>query len=58
VNILIRDDAAGFAGAVHSVLTDPSLRARLGKGARETAENVYSWDVIGKDMNRMYRGLL
>jgi glycosyltransferase involved in cell wall biosynthesis len=57
-NILIRDDPAEFAAAVQRVLEDRGLRERLGRNARRTAEEIYSWDVIGESMIDKYRALL
>jgi glycosyltransferase involved in cell wall biosynthesis len=57
-NILVRDDPAEFAAAVRRVLEDDALRARLGEGARRTAEEVYEWEVIGRSMTREYLALL
>lgn len=57
-NILIRDSADGFAEAVVSLLRDPDLRGRLGSAGRATAEEHYSWDVIGTSMVREYERLL
>ncbi|MEW5929181.1 MAG: glycosyltransferase family 4 protein [Gemmatimonadota bacterium] len=56
-NILVRDDPAEFAAAVRRVLDDEALRARLGEGARRTAEEVYEWDVIGRSMTAAYLSL-
>lgn len=53
-NILIRDIPEGFADAVAEVLSKPELRSRLGQAARRTAEQVYSWEVIGKRMVETY----
>lgn len=53
-NILIGDDENSFARAVHQVLTDADLRMRLEAGARATAENRYSWDIIGASMLKAY----
>jgi glycosyltransferase involved in cell wall biosynthesis len=56
-NILIRDDPREFALAVQQVLSDTELRARLGAGARQTAERIYSWRVIGKAMHAEYEAV-
>jgi glycosyltransferase involved in cell wall biosynthesis len=56
-NILIRDTADGFADAIRNVLGDKALRARLGVGARRTAEKKYDWEVIGRPMLDRYREL-
>ncbi len=52
VNILIRDDPAEFAEAIVQVLKDRGLRERLGRAARRTVEERYSWDVIGTGLRR------
>jgi glycosyltransferase involved in cell wall biosynthesis len=57
-NILIRDDPAAFASAVTTVLRDPGLRAALERNARTTAEQRYSWNVIGETMRRLYGEVL
>jgi glycosyltransferase involved in cell wall biosynthesis len=57
-NILIRDDPAAFAAAVSTVLRDTGLRAALERNARVTAEQRYSWDVIGETMRRLYGAVL
>lgn len=57
-NLLIRDSAQTFAAAVDRLLSDADLRRRLGRRARMTAEEVYSWDVIGETMNDAYRKLV
>jgi glycosyltransferase involved in cell wall biosynthesis len=57
-NILIRDDPAGFAAAVSDVLNDADLRRRLGVNGRKTAEEIYSWRVVGRNLNAIYKDLL
>ena len=57
-NILIRDDPAAFAAAVTMVLRDSGLRASLERNARATAEQKYSWNVIGETMRRVYGDVL
>jgi polysaccharide biosynthesis protein PslH len=57
VNILIRDTAEGFAEAVLQVLRDEQLREGLGSAARDTAVNLYDWDVIGRSFLRDYQAL-
>jgi glycosyltransferase involved in cell wall biosynthesis/GT2 family glycosyltransferase len=54
-DIIVENDAAGFAAAISRVLHDADLRARLGAKARATAERVYNWDVIAEDQHRLYR---
>ena len=57
-NILIRDDPRGFAVAILRLRSEDSLRLKLEQGARKTAEQHYSWDVIGPAMTASYRDLL
>lgn len=57
-NILIRDDPKDFATAIRDVLENEELRVRLERGARETAESVYSWRAIGPIMDEAYLGVL
>jgi glycosyltransferase involved in cell wall biosynthesis len=56
-NILIRDTPATFAAAVVELLENPALRLRLGAAARATAEQRYSWDVIGEKLSSLYRSV-
>lgn len=57
-NILIRDEPAAFAAAVTMVLRDSGLRAALERNARATAEQKYSWTVIGEKMRKVYGEVL
>jgi glycosyltransferase involved in cell wall biosynthesis len=57
-NILIRDTPERFADAVAAILADEDLRRRLGVHARQTAEVLYDWEVIGAPMLTQYRRLL
>jgi glycosyltransferase involved in cell wall biosynthesis len=57
-NILVRDDPKEFADAIRMLAEDEALRRKLGENARRTAEEQYSWDVIGRSMLATYRRLL
>lgn len=57
-NILVRDGASSFAAGVTEVLLDSSLQERLRSGGRRTAEQVYSWDVIGDHMLSCYSSII
>jgi polysaccharide biosynthesis protein PslH len=57
-NILIRDCPAEFADAVVEVLSNPLLRRRLEENARTTADEVYSWNIIGEGMRNAYREVM
>ena len=57
-NILIRDTPEAFAEGVTRLLSDTDGRSRLEHAARETAERLYDWEVIGEELLRTYSGLL
>jgi glycosyltransferase involved in cell wall biosynthesis len=57
-NILIRDDAKGFADAVVQILSDAELRKRLGHEGRSTVENHYAWQIIGSRLSSLYMELI
>jgi glycosyltransferase involved in cell wall biosynthesis len=57
-NMLIRDEPGAFAEAVRLVLADADLRRRLGEAGRRTVEERYSWDAIGREMNKTYLGMM
>ncbi|MGA3016238.1 MAG: glycosyltransferase family 4 protein, partial [Bryobacteraceae bacterium] len=51
---LICRDWASFAGAMTAVLLDSSLRSRIGRHARRTAEQRFSWAAIQEDAYQSY----
>ena len=53
-NVLIRDDPKAFARAILDVLSNASLRRRLGRAGRATVERLYSWDRIGDGLIDTY----
>lgn len=57
-NILLRDAASGFALAIAEIVSDRSLRERLGRAARRTVESTYAWEVIGGPMIETYRAMI
>ena len=57
-NAIIADNPEDFAAAVVRALGDPVQRDRLGRLARETVENRYSWEVIGAEMDQRYSTLV
>jgi len=57
-NILIRDDAKGFADAVVQILTDAELRNRLGREGRITVEKHYAWPIVGGHLSSVYTELI
>jgi glycosyltransferase involved in cell wall biosynthesis len=57
-NVLIREHPQAFADAVIQVLTDEGMRRQLGERGRAAAEQLYSWDVIGRGMIESYLDVL
>jgi polysaccharide biosynthesis protein PslH len=55
---LIADSPEDFAAAVVRLLTDRSLRARLGAAARRVAEQEYGWRATGQSLLDVYEELL
>ncbi len=53
-NILIRDAPRTFAEAVLEILSDSELQSRLGVNGRKTAEQTYSWDIVGRGLCAYY----
>jgi len=47
-------DAVRLATALRMVLTDPSLRERLGRGARETFSRRFSGDAFARELAAIY----
>ena len=56
-NILLADAPDRFADAVLRVLRDRSLRTRLGRAARDTAERHYDWERLGDRMLEHYEAV-
>lgn len=56
-NILISDGPDEFARSVIRILEDSETRLRLGEAARETAERLYSWEVVGNSLCELYSEL-
>jgi polysaccharide biosynthesis protein PslH len=57
-HLLLADQPQDFAAAVEQVLSDRALAARLGAGARELAEDRYSWNSVGRGLEDFYAELL
>jgi glycosyltransferase involved in cell wall biosynthesis len=54
-DILLADDAAGFAGAVLRLLGDPGLASHLGANARTLAVGKYAWSAAAATLEQFYR---
>src|SRR5450432_1721285 len=57
-DILIADDATGFARAVGRVLDEPVLAAQLGARGRALVETHYSWEAAGGRLEAFFQELL
>ena len=52
--IFIADESTAFADAVTRLLTDPTLRRRIGENGRARVERDYDWRSIGEKLHRLY----
>jgi polysaccharide biosynthesis protein PslH len=57
-HLLIADDPRHFADAVLRLLDDPRLRRQLGDSARTLAEEVYSWEAVGRSLVQCYHNAI
>ena len=55
--ILIADEPIAFAEAVLRLLTDASLRRKIGENGRARVERDYDWRRIGEKLYRLYESL-
>jgi glycosyltransferase involved in cell wall biosynthesis len=56
-DIVIADKPTDFAEKTIELLRNRELRERLGRNARKTAEEVYSWGKIAPELERVYEEL-
>ncbi len=56
--LLLADEPGAFAVAVGRLLDDGALAGRLGAAARALAEQRYSWDAAGRNLERFFREIL
>jgi GT2 family glycosyltransferase/glycosyltransferase involved in cell wall biosynthesis len=56
--VLVERDAAHFAKALRTCLTDRTERERLAKRARMIVERDYGWDEIGRKQSTLYQELI
>ncbi len=57
-DLLVEDQPAAFANAVNRLLADPSLAARIGRSARQLAEDRYAWSGAARVLEGLYRRVL
>jgi len=54
-NIIIRDDSREFAAAIVRLLRDPEARTRIGRAARKTVEERYTWKAAADEFDSALR---
>lgn len=52
--LLVQPDSVELANAVLRLLSDSSLRERMGKHARSFVENKFTWDICAQGMREVY----
>jgi glycosyltransferase involved in cell wall biosynthesis len=57
-DLLLADQPAAFADAVHRVLAEPGLAARIGQSARQLAVDRYGWGEAARALEGFYRRIL
>jgi glycosyltransferase involved in cell wall biosynthesis len=57
-DILIEDEPAAFADAVHRLLAEPGLAARIGQSARQLAVDRYGWGEAARALEGFYRRIV
>lgn len=53
-HILVADDPEGIAREVIKVLRDRKLARRLGEAGRRLVQKKYEWEIIARDLERVY----
>jgi polysaccharide biosynthesis protein PslH len=57
-DLLLADEPETFAAAVIRLLTNPQLRANLGRNGRLLAEQRYNWDSLAQKQDQIFRDLV
>jgi polysaccharide biosynthesis protein PslH len=57
-DILVEDEPAAFADAVHRLLAEPGLAVRIGQSARQLAVERYGWSGAAQALEGFYRRIL
>ena len=57
-NIVIQNDSREFAMAVVRLLRDPATRMRLGRAARKTVEDRYTWKAAASEFDSALRKVM
>lgn len=57
IDVLVEDDVNSFAEATITIIKDKQLQNKLAKNGRRLAETQYDWQIILKDLDRVYDNL-
>jgi glycosyltransferase involved in cell wall biosynthesis len=57
-DLLVEDEPAAFADAVHRLLAESGLAARIGQAARQLAVDRYGWSEAARALEGFYRRIL
>jgi glycosyltransferase involved in cell wall biosynthesis len=57
-DLLIEDQPEAFANAVNRLLAEPALAVRIGRSARQLAEQRYAWSAAARALEGFYRQVL
>jgi GT2 family glycosyltransferase/glycosyltransferase involved in cell wall biosynthesis len=57
-DVVVVNTGEEMARAIEELIANPERRAELERRARETAVQRYDWDVIAREQERLYRGLV
>ncbi len=57
IHAMVRDDAKGLSNALQDVINDPDLANSLALNAHTLAEDMFSWDSVGKRFVSLYKEL-
>lgn len=53
-----KENPQALAGAIIKIIGDPALAEAMGRRGRELVEKKYNWDVIGKQIEGVYKELI
>ena len=56
--IVPKENPQALADAIIKIIGDPALAAAMGRRGRELVEKKYNWDVIGKQIEGVYKELI
>jgi polysaccharide biosynthesis protein PslH len=57
-DLLVADKAEDFAASVISLLEDKTLRMKMGKQGSETVKQIYDWEIVGENLNKVLKSMV